>query len=441
MNSLEKKITPGFLLRFTLPTVVMMVFNSFYTMVDGGFVSRFVGTGALSAVNIVYPALNLVFALGIMLATGGSAVVAKLLGEGREEHARRSFTTLVVVALALGAAMTAAGTLLAGPGVRMLGANDAVFAYCRDYMFTLSLFVPFAMLQLLFQYFFVAAARPNLGLISTVAGGVANIVLDYVFIVPLKMGVTGAALATGLGFVIPAVVGLVFFACNRKGALHFARPRWEPRLLACACANGSSEMVSNLSVAVTTFLFNLLMMRTLGEDGVAAITIVLYSQFLFTAVFLGYVSGVAPLFSFNYGARDKKRLGQLFRLSLIFIAVCSLLAWALSLALSQQVVSVFAKRGEPVFDLAVHGLFLFSAGFLFMGFNIFASGLFTALSNGRVSAILSFLRTFVFIVAAILLLPRLLGVDGIWLSIPAAEALALLVSVWYMVRLKPVDGY
>lgn len=217
MNSLEKKITPGFLLRFTLPTVVMMVFNSFYTMVDGGFVSRFVGTGALSAVNIVYPALNLVFALGIMLATGGSAVVAKLLGEGREEHARRSFTTLVVVALALGGGDDRCRHAAGRPGVRMLGANDAVFAYCRDYMFTLSLFVPFAMLQLLFQYFFVAAARPNLGLISTVAGGVANIVLDYVFIVPLKMGVTGAALATGLGFVIPAVVGLVFFACNRKG--------------------------------------------------------------------------------------------------------------------------------------------------------------------------------------------------------------------------------
>ncbi len=233
-----------------------------------------------------------------------------------------------------------------------------------------------------------------------------------------------------------------FSPATAKAALHFARPRWEPRLLACACANGSSEMVSNLSVAVTTFLFNLLMMRALGEDGVAAITIVLYSQFLFTAVFLGYVRAWRPS-SASTTARGTtpKPLGQLFRLSLIFIAVCSLLAWALSLALSQQVVSVFAKRGEPVFDLAVHGLFLFSAGFLFMGFNIFASGLFTALSNGRVSAILSFLRTFVFIVAAILLLPRLLGVDGIWLSIPAAEALALLVSAWYMVRLKPVYGY
>ncbi len=441
MNSLEKKITPGFLLRFTLPTVVMMVFNSFYTMVDGGFVSRFVGTGALSAVNIVYPALNLVFALGIMLATGGSAVVAKLLGEGREEHARRSFTTLVVVALALGAAMTAAGTLLAGPGVRMLGANDAVFAYCRDYMFTLSLFVPFAMLQLLFQYFFVAAARPNLGLISTVAGGVANIVLDYLFIGPLQMGIAGAALATGIGYCVPALFGLAYFFLRRNGSLYFVRPKFSARFLLYSCANGSSEMVTNLSTAVTTLLFNQLMMRYLGEDGVAAITIVLYVQFLLTAVYLGYSGGIAPVFSYKYGNRDIPQIRSAFRTSIRFIGICSIASLGIALALAAPIAYIFTPPGNPVFELAVHGFHLFAISFLFSGINIFSSALFTAFSNGKISALLSFLRTFGFILLALLLLPLAIGVDGVWLSIPAAEALALLVSAWYMVRLKPVYGY
>ncbi|MBC8536010.1 MATE family efflux transporter [Feifania hominis] len=441
MHSFERTITPGFILKFTLPTIVMMVFNSFYTMVDGAFVSNFVGTGALSAINIVYPAVNLIFAIGIMLATGGSAIVAKQMGEGDTQRAKRSFTLIVSFAAGLGAVLAVLGLLFAEPMVIALGANGAILDYCRDYAFYLCLFVPFAMLQLLFQFFFATAGRPNLGLIATVAGGVANLVLDYVFIVPLGMGIKGAAIATGIGFIIPAAIGLVYFSGRRGRLLHFAKPVWEPRTLAGACANGSSEMVSNLSVAVTTFLFNLIMMKLLGEDGVAAMTIVFYAQFLFTAIFLGYTSGVAPLISFNYGADNKKRLAKLVRTSGCFIGVGSVLAYGLSVWLARYVVGVFAAADSAVFELALHGMDLFAVGFLFMGSNIFASGLFTALSNGRVSAILSFLRTFVFIVAAIWLLPELWGVEGVWLSIPMAEFAALVVSAIYVLRLRGRYGY
>lgn len=441
MHTLERKVTPAFLLRFTLPTIVMMVFNSVYTMADGGFVSRFIGTNALSAVNIVYPALNFIFAAGIMLATGGSAVAAKQMGEGAAHKAKQSFTMIVVCGTVLGVVTALAGVFFTDPIVRLLGANQDIYIYGAEYTFYLSLFVPFAMLQVLFQYFFVTAGKPQFGLITTVLAGVTNIVLDYVFLGPLHMGIKGAAIATGIGFMIPAVFGLFYFSANRKGVLCFVKPVFRIRTLAKVCANGSSEMVSNLSVALTTFLFNLMMIRYLGADGVAAITIVLYAQFLFTAVFFGYTSGAAPLFSYNYGAENTKRLKSLFRLSLYFIAVCSAAAYVLSLLFSGAVVGVFAPPGSRVFDLASQGMDLFAVGFLFMGFNIFASGLFTALSNGKISALLSFLRTFVFILAAVFLLSNLFGVTGIWLSIPAAEFLALLVSLWYVIRKKKVYQY
>lgn len=441
MNALERKITPLFLVKFTLPTIVMMVFNSFYTMVDGGFVSNFVGTDALSAVNIVYPVLSLVLAVGIMLATGGCAVVAKQMGEGKEREARQSFSMLSAVGAAFCVIIALVGVVFTKQIVIALGANESIYAYCYDYAFYISLFSPFAILQLLFQYFFVAAGRPNLGLVSTVLGGIANIVLDYVFIVPLNMGIKGAAIATGIGFAIPAVLGLLYFAGSLNSSLHFVRPVLHLRTLVQACANGSSEMVSNLSVAVTTFLFNVMMMKYIGPDGVAAITIVLYAQFLFTAVFLGYTSGVAPLISYNYGAQNVRRLKKIYRMSMLFTTACSVAAAFLSVALAGTVVQIFAKPDSGVYGLAIQGMYLFAIGFLFMGLNLFASGLFTALSNGKVSAILSFLRTFVFIVAAVLILPALLGVNGIWLSIPVAEGLALIVAAVYMIRLKDVYGY
>lgn len=441
MNTFEKKITPGFLLKFTLPSVIMMVFNSFYTMVDGGFVSNFVGTTALSAVNISYPLISLVFAIGIMLASGGSAVVAKQMGEGKQLIAKQSYTFIVTCGVVLGIIIAFIGLFFTKEISLLLGANDAIFEYCYDYILYISIFIPFAILQVLFQFFFVTAGRPDLGLILTVIGGAANIFLDYLFMGPMELGIKGAAVATGIGFMIPAVIGLIWFAKKEDRILCFTKPKFDGKVLLKTCTNGSSEMVSNLAVAVTTFLFNKLMMRYVGEDGVAALTIVLYAQFLFTAVFLGYTSGIAPLFSYNYGAQNEKRLKKLFKLSIIFITICSILAYAFSLLLAEPVVGLFSESNSTVYNLAIHGMDLFGISFLFMGFNIFASGLFTSFSNGLISALLSFFRTFVFIILAIMFLPKLLNVDGIWLSIPLAELVALFVSLICMIRYKKIYQY
>lgn len=441
MNTFEKKITPGFLLKFTLPSVIMMVFNSFYTMVDGGFVSNMVGTTALSAVNISYPLISLVFAIGIMLASGGSAVVAKQMGEGQQLKAKQSYTFIVTCGVVVGIIIAAIGLLFTKEISLLLGANEAIYEYCYDYILYISIFIPFAILQVLFQFFFVTAGKPNLGLILTILGGVANIFLDYLFMGPMNLGIKGAAIATGIGFTIPAVIGLIWFAKKEDRLLCFTKPKFDGKVLLKTCTNGSSEMVSNLAVAVTTFLFNKLMMRYVGEDGVAALTIVLYAQFLFTAVFLGYTSGIAPLFSYNYGAQNEKRLKKLFKLSIIFITICSIGAYAFSLLLAKPVVALFSEPNSTVYNLAIHGMDLFGISFLFMGFNIFASGLFTSFSNGLISAILSFLRTFVFIILAIMILPKFLDVNGIWLSIPVAEIVALFVSVIFMLKYKKVYQY
>lgn len=441
MNSLQKNITPAFILKFALPSVIMMVFNSFYTMVDGGFVSNYVGTNALSAINIVYPAFNFILAIGIMLATGGSAVVAKQMGEGKNLQARQSFSLIAVCGVAVSVIISIISICFTKNIVLALGANDTIYNYCYDYAFHISLFIPFSMLQILFQFFFSTNGKPGLGLLSTVIGGISNIIFDYIFIVLLNMGIKGAAIATGIGFTIPSIIGLIYFFRKGKSALYFVKPVFRWNIIVRSCINGSSEMVSNLSVAITTFLFNLIMMKYLGEDGVAAITIVFYAQFLFTAVFFGYTSGVAPLISYNYGAQNKKRLKKLFHTSIIFIATCSVLAYGFSNLLAEDVVGIFTETGSSVFDLAIQGMRIFALSFLFMGFNIFASGMFTALSNGKVSAMLSFLRTFVFIILAILILPNLLEVNGVWLSIPVAEFLALIISMWYIIKWKKVYEY
>lgn len=441
MNTFEKKITPGFLIKFTLPSVIMMVFNSFYTMVDGGFVSNMVGTTALSAVNISYPLISLVFAIGIMLASGGSAVVAKQMGEGQQLKAKQSYTFIVTCGVVVGFIIAAIGLLFTKEISLLLGANEAIYEYCYDYILYISIFIPFAILQVLFQFFFVTAGKPNLGLILTILGGVANIFLDYLFMGPMNLGIKGAAIATGIGFTIPAVIGLIWFANKEDRLLCFTKSKFDGKVLVKTCTNGSSEMVSNLAVAVTTFLFNKLMMRYVGEDGVAALTIVLYAQFLFTAVFLGYTSGIAPLFSYNYGAQKEERLKKLFKLSIIFITICAVGAYAFSLLLAKPVVGLFSEPNSTVYNLAIHGMDLFGISFLFMGFNIFASGLFTSFSNGLISALLSFLRTFVFIILAIMILPKFLDVNGIWLSIPLAEVVALVVSVVCILKYKKVYQY
>lgn len=440
-NALARQFTLLSLMRFALPNIIMMVFLSMYTIVDGVFISRYAGTLALSAVNMTYPLNCLELALGIMLASGGSAVIARQLGEGSQDRARRNFSFLVAVSVAVSLVFLLSALFFLDPIIAALGASEAQFDLCRTYAQLLMLFSPALFLQTAFQTLFITAGRPGLGLAATVGGGLTNIVLDYVFIARLHWGIAGAAVATGLGYLVPAVVGLVFFTLNRRGTLFFVRPHADWRMLLFACANGSSEMVTNVANAITTYLFNLIFLRYWGEDGVASITIVLYFQFVFTAVFFGFSMGIAPVFSYKYGAQDAPQLRQLFRYCIVFVILCSVFCTGLSLAIIRPCLALFTDTGSHVFAITIEGFPIYAISFLFMGISIFASSLFTAFSDGRVSAIISFARTLVFLVGMLLLLPLLIGETGVWLAVPAAEILGIVVSIYYLVRLRGVYRY
>ena len=439
-NRLDQDFTLGGLLRFALPTTIMMLVTSLYTIVDGVLTSRLVGENALAAINIAYPAVSTVLAVGIMLGTGGSAVVSHRMGTGDMKGARQTFSFLACTAVCAGVVFALLAIFGAESLARLLGASDLLMADTVCYLRILLMFAPFAMLQLLFESFFVAAGRPGLGLGLTIAAGLTNGVLDWLYMGPLSLGISGAAMATVTGYCIPAVCGVLFFL-SRKEGLRFARPQVSWRLLGRACFNGSSEMVTNLSTAVTTFFFNVIILELLGEPGVAAITIVLYAQFLLVALFLGFSMGVAPVFSFNQGAERYDRLRSTFRHCARFILCAAVGILAVSLLLAPVIVGVFSPAGTQVNALALDGFYRFAPTFLFAGINIFASALFTALSDGRTSALISFARTFGFLMAGLLLLPRVLGVAGVWMAVPAAEGLSCLLSLGFLWRYRAKFGY
>ena len=424
----DQKWGAASLLRFAFPTIVMMVFMGLYTIVDTIFVARFVSTDALSAINIVCPVINLTVGLGTMIAAGGSAVVSRKMGAGLEQEAKEDFTLLVLAAAGIGAAILICGTLWLNPILLALGASERLLPFCRDYLGLLLLFLPANVIQTVYANLFVTAGKPGLGFGLSVLGGLANILLDYVFIVPGGMEIRGAALGTGLGYLIPAAAGTVFFFRNR-GALFFVKPRWRGALLTESCLNGSSEMVGQLAAALTTFLFNLTMMERLGEDGVAAVTIMIYSQFLLNTLFIGFSMGVAPVIGFHYGSGNRKQQRKILSICIRFLAAASLLIFALFISGGPLVVRMFTPDASRVYEIAAAGFPVFSVSFLFCGFNIFISALFTALSNGKVSAVLSFLRTFGLLCGGILLLPRLFGITGVWMAVPMAEGIMFFVSL------------
>lgn len=439
-QSLGKKFNFASLMMFVLPTITMMVVMSLYTIVDGIFISRFVSTNALSSTNIVYPAINVILGAAIMLSTGSNAIIAKRLGEGDTAGARHAFTEIIIASLVFGVVIAILGNIFIYPLVRILGASPVLVKDCVSYLSILLWACPAFILQILFQTFFVTEGRPGLGLLLTLSAGIVNAIFDYILIVPMGMGVNGAAIATAMGYMVPAVFGIIYFSVSRR-SLYLAKPVWSWKMLLDSCENGSSEMVSNISSGIITFLFNLLLMIYAGEDGVAAITIIQYSQFLLSAVFIGFSQGIAPVISFNYGSRNDKQLKLIFRSSILFLTVFSLVTFAAALLLGENIVAVFAGKGTNVYTLALNGFYLFSLSFLFSGFNIYASALFTAFSNGRVSAIISMVRTFVLIVISLLILPKLLGLTGIWLAVPVAELGCIFLSLWYTLRYRKTYGY
>lgn len=439
-NTLSGEFHFKSLLQFALPTICMMLFMGLYTVIDTVFVAHYIHTDALSAMHIVCPMINLVVGFGTMLASGGSAVIARKMGNGNEARARQDFTLVIIAGILMGIFIAAFGTLHIEDLIWSLGASKRLFPYCKEYLLILLFFTPASILQILFQSFAVTAGRPKLGMAVSIGAGVMNIVLDYVFIVFLGWGLAGSALGTGIGYFVSAITGSVFFLHN-KGPLYFEKPVLDFKVLAESCLNGSSEMVSQVATAVTTFLFNAAMMQFLGEDGVAAITILIYMQFFLTALYIGFSMGVAPVISYSYGSENHVQLKRLFRISIFFISVLSVWVTVFAVYFGSSLAGIFSQEGTNVHKIAQEGFMIFPFGFIFSGMNIFASAAFTALSNGKNSAIISFCRTFVFISFSLLFLPRILHVTGIWIAVPLAEFLTLFVSAFFFWRDRKLYGY
>ncbi len=439
-NVYEKPVTLKNILKFAVPTIVMTVFMSFYTMVDGLFVSNLIGTDALSAINLTAPVIQLVTAISTMLASGGSAVIMKKMGEQKTHEAREDFTFLILVNVAVGIVMCAAGYLAMEHIFAGMDLSAGVEGYCVDYLSRYLVFTVPILLMNNFTLYLIASEKASLSLACSVTGGILNMVLDYVFIAGFGMGIGGAAVATGLGYSVTAVVGLFVFS-RKKSLLHFKKPVYRWKVLVKAAANGCSEMAAALVTGIITMMFNWTMLRFVGEDGVAAVTIIMYVLMFASSLYTGYSYGVAPMISFYYGEQNREKLKKLAALSLKVIAVIAVLTVAASFLLTKPLVSIFVRPDNPVYDLAVTGNRLCTIALFFIGFNIFASGMFTALSNGIVSAVLAFSRSFVFMAAAMLVLPLFLGVNGIWLATPAAELMALSLSVFMFLKYRKRYGY
>ena len=435
-----KPVTLKNILKFAVPTIAMTVFMSFYTMVDGLFVSNLMGTGALSAINLTAPVIQLVTAISTMLATGGSAVIMRKIGEHKTEEAKEDFTSLILVNVLVGIIMCGLGYLTMDRIFSSMNLSPEVEGYCVEYLSRYLVFTVPILLMNNFTLYMIASEKAALSLVCSVAGGVLNMVLDYVFIAGLDMGIGGAAMATGMGYSVTAVVGLFVFA-DRKNLLHFKKPVFRLRVLVNAASNGCSEMATALVTGIVTMMFNWTMLRYVGEDGVAAVTIIMYVLMFASSLYTGYSYGVAPMVSYYYGEQNREKLKKLVAVSLKVIGVISVVTMAGSLAFTKPLVSVFTRPDNPVFGLAVTGNRICSAALLFIGFNIFASGMFTALSNGFVSAVLAFSRSFVFMVAAMLILPAVLGGSGIWLATPVAELMALALSGGMFVKYRKRYGY
>ena len=434
---LSDHFTYSKLIRFVTPSIVMMIFTSIYGVVDGLFVSNFVGKTPFTAVNLIWPYLMCLSVIGFMLGAGGSALVSRSLGEGHKERANQEFSLLVYVAVVLGLTVTVLGIAFMRPVAILLGAEGELLELCVHYGNIVMAAQTAFMLQTMFQIFFITAEKPNLGLGFTVAAGLTNMVLDYLLIVPFDWGLTGAALATALSQVVGGICPLFYFARKNSSLLKLGKTRWNGRALLQSCTNGSSELMTNLSTSVVNALYNLQLIRLAGEDGVAAYGVIMYANFIFIGVFVGYAIGVGPVVGYHFGADNTDELKNLFRKSMILMFAAGLVMLLLGEVLAGPLSGIFVGYDEALLALTTRGFKLYALSFLLMGFNIFGSAFFTSLSNGPVSAAISFLRTLLFQVAAIFLLPLILpGADGVWLAVVAAEALALAVTVFFFVKLK-----
>lgn len=438
---LSEHFTYGKLLKFTFPSIIMMVFTSIYGVVDGVFVSNFVGSESFAAVNLIMPFLMILGAIGFMLGTGGSALVAFILGTGDGQKANRVFSLMVYVLIVLGGIFTVGGILFMEPMARLLGADEAMLPVCVQYGRIVMLgLIPF-MLQNTFQSFLVTAERPHFGLYITIAAGVTNMALDALFVGVFRWGVAGAAAATVISQIVGGVIPLVYFICPNKSKLRLGKTKMDFRMLGKAATNGSSEFMTNVSMSLVNMLYNWQLMRLIGAQGVAVFGIIMYVSFIFAAIFIGYSMGSAPVIGFHYGAGNKEELKGLFRKSLWILLVFSVVLTGLAMMLAKPLAMIFVAYDAELLELTKRALTIYSLSFLMSGFNIFASSFFTALNDGLTSALISFGRTLMFQVASVLLLPLIFDVDGIWAAVILAEGLALILSAACVIRNRKKYGY
>ncbi len=421
------------LLRFCFPSVVMMVFTSIYGVIDGLFISNFVGKTPFAAINLVMPFIMVLGGFGFMIGTGGSALVAKTLGEGDKDRANRYFTMMIYLTLILGVLLTVLGIVYIRPISYFLGADNAMIEDCVVYGRVVLLFNSAFMLQNVFQSFFITAEKPKLGLFAIVAAGVTNMILDALFIAVFHWGVAGAALATGIGQCVGGVLPFIYFLRPNSSLLRLKKTGLEAAAIIKSCANGSSELMSNISGSIVSMMYNFQLMRFAGENGVAAFGVLMYVQFIFAAVFIGYAIGTAPIISFHYGAENHAELKSMLKKSTFLMGAAGGIMMLLAQALAVPLAHIFVGYDPELLSLTKHAFRLFAFSFVLAGLNIFASSFFTALNNGGISAAISFLRTLVFQMLSVLILPIFLQVDGIWLAITVAEIFACILSAIFIV--------
>ena len=429
------------LLRFSLPSIVMMVFTSIYGVVDGYFVSNYTGKTPFAAVNLIMPFLMILGGVGFMFGTGGGALIAKTMGEGKAEKADKLFSMTVFASILCGLVLTAVGLLFLRPFARLMGAEGELLENSLLYGTINLIALPFYILQYEFQCLFATAEKPKLGLYVTVASGVANMVLDWLLVAVLPFGLAGAAAATAASQFIGGVFPLIYFARKNSSRLHLTRCRLELRPLGRICANGSSELMSNISMSLVSMLYNVQLMQYAGEDGIAAYGVLMYVSMIFQAIFIGYSVGTAPIVSYHYGAQNREELKSLLRKAFFIVAIAALCMFAAGELLAAPLSRLFVAYDEELLQMTTHAFAIFSFSFLFSGFVINGSSFFTALNDGLTSALISFLRTLVFQVAAVLLFPLLWGLDGIWFSIVAAEIMAVLATIFFLLKKQKKYGY
>ncbi|MBR1855256.1 MAG: MATE family efflux transporter [Lachnospiraceae bacterium] len=438
---LSDHFTYSRMIRFTLPSIAMMIFSSVYGVVDGFFVSNYVGGTPFAALNLVMPFIMIMAAVGFMFGTGGSALVAVKLGMGEKENANGIFSLIIYLLIAAGLVLGAIGFVVAAPVARRLGATEAMLPYCVLYARINMLGMVPLMLQFTFQSFFIVAEKPKLGLYVTLAAGCTNMFLDWLFMGALGLGLESAAAASVTGMIVGGVIPLIYFGRENSSLLKLGRPVRDFGVVARAATNGASEFMSNISVSVVSMMYNHQLLKFAGERGVSAYGIIMYTNFIFIGVFFGFSVGISPVIGYHYGTGEKDELKNLFGKCIRMIAVAAMIMLALSELLAGPLAMIFAGYDETLLTMTTHAIRIYSLSYIIMGFNIFGSALFTALNNGLISAMISCFRTLLFQLAAVLILPVIWGLDGIWLAIVAAETCAVVITVVCIICCRRRYGY